>query len=47
MYLAFLVLTVAVVAQGLQTWQLEQMRAADAELLERAADNRALVKFGF
>ena len=42
MYLAFGVLTVAVGAQGLHTWQLERVRAADAELLERATDNRAL-----
>ena len=42
MYLAFLALVLAVAFQGVLTWQLEAVRAADAELLERAGGQRVL-----
>ena len=42
MYLAFAVLLLAVALQGRLTWQLEAVRSADAELLHRAGEERAL-----
>ena len=40
MYLAFAALALAVAVQGLLTWQLEAVRAADLELLDRAGGQR-------
>ncbi len=44
MYLAFAVLMLAVALQGVLTWQLETVRAADAELLERAGGQQVLAQ---
>ncbi|MDP1901808.1 MAG: EAL domain-containing protein [Rubrivivax sp.] len=42
MYLAFVVLAVALVLQGLSTLRLEELRAADAEILDHAGLQRTL-----
>ena len=42
MYLAFLALAAAVVLHGARTWALDAERAADAQILDRATDQRLM-----
>ena len=44
MYLAFLVLALAVMVQATQTLGLEEVRMTDAELLDRAGEQRTLAE---